>query len=440
VTLLYQTMFGTVTAVAVRIGRAAVDQFDHHSHDFAQHWRDVYAGMRKQCPVAHSDRHGGFSILTRYDDIKKVLADPDTFVSGRELSLGGSVVSGGATVPTNPVRMGMMEMDPPVSQAYRKLLAPLLSRKAIDAYRPRMQEIVSWTIDRVIDSGSIDFVDEIANPLPAMVSLDYFGLSLDKWEQYATTLHKAVYREKGSARDLLALVDDVRSTVVDRRATAGERGDLVDALLTGEVDGEPLNDDMVTELLFMLLNGGIDTSTALIAHMFGYLGEHPADRETLIADPALIPSAIDEMLRYFAPGTGVARTIAKPVEIEGHRFAPGDRVYCAIGGANLDPAVFADPDEVRLARENSGKHLSFGFGVHRCLGSFLAPMELTVLLGEVLRRMPDYVIDRAGVRQYPTIPLVNGYLAMPATFTPGPRVLTGFASALPVRLEPANAG
>jgi cytochrome P450 len=433
-------MFGTVTAVAVRIGRAAVDQFDHHSQDFAQHWRDVYAGMRKQCPVAHSDRHGGFSILTRYDDIKKVLADPDTFVSGRELSLGGSVVSGGATVPTNPVRMGMMEMDPPVSQAYRKLLAPLLSRKAIDAYRPRMQEIVSWTIDRVIESGSIDFVDEIANPLPAMVSLDYFGLSLDKWEQYATTLHKAVYREKGSVRDLVALVDDVRCTVVERRATAGERGDLVDALLTGEVDGEPLNDDMVTELLFMLLNGGIDTSTALIAHMCGYLGEHPADRETLIADPTLIPSAIDEMLRYFAPGTGVARTIAKPVEIEGHRFAPGDRVYCAIGGANLDPAVFADPDEVRLARENSGKHLSFGFGVHRCLGSFLAPMELTVLLGEVLRRMPDYVIDRGGVQQYPTIPLVNGYLAMPATFTPGPRVLTGFASALPVRLEPATAG
>ena len=114
-------------------------------------------------------------------------------------------------------------------------------------------------------------------------------------------------------------------------------------------------------------------------------------------------------------------------------------MYCAIGGANLDPAVFPQPDEVHLNRENSGKHLSFGFGVHRCLGSFLAPMELTVLLGEVLRRIPDYVIDREGVRQYPTIPLVNGYLAMPATFTPGPRVLTGFADTLPVRLEPATA-
>jgi cytochrome P450 len=438
-TLLYQTLFGIVSTVAIRIGRAAVDQFDHHSQDFAQRWRDIYRGMRQHCPAAHSDRHDGFSVLTRYDDIKKVLADPETFVSGRELSFDGNVVRGGATVPTNPVRMGMMEMDPPVSQAYRKLLAPLLSRKAIDAYRPRMQEIVSWTIDRVIERGAIDFVDEIANPLPALVSLDYFGLSLDKWEQYATTLHKAVYREKGSVRDLLALVDDVRSTVAERRTTAGERGDLVDALLTGEVNGEPLDDEMVTELLFMLLNGGIDTSTALIAHMFGYLAEQPSDRDRLIADPSLIPSAVDEMLRYFPPGTGVARTVAKPVEIEGHRFEPGDRVYCAIGGANLDPTIFTHPDEVHLDRDNGGKHLSFGFGVHRCLGSFLAPMELTVLLTEALRRMPDYVIDRERVRQYPTIPLVNGYLAMPATFTPGPRVLTGFASALPVRLEPATA-
>ncbi|WP_232232128.1 cytochrome P450 [Mycobacterium triplex] len=429
-----------MTVEVTRIGSIAVDQFDHHSQDFAQHWRDIYAGMRRDCPVAHSDRHDGFSVLTRYDDIKKVLADPETFVSGRELSFGDNVVRGGATVPTNPVRMGMMEMDPPVSQAYRKLLAPLLSRKAIDAYRPRMQEIVSWTIDRVIASGSVDFVDQIANPLPAMVSLDYFGLSLDKWEQYATTLHKAVYREKGSARDLVTLIEDVRSTVVERRASAGARGDLVDALLTGEVDGKPLDDDMVTELLFMLLNGGIDTSTALIAHMFGYLGAHPSAREMLIAEPTRIPAAIDEMLRYFPPGTGVARTVAKPVDIDGHRFAPGDRVYCAIGGANLDPDVFAHPDEVRLDRENSGKHLSFGFGVHRCLGSFLAPMELTVLLGEVLNRMPDYVIDVERVRAYPTIPLVNGYLAMPATFTPGPRVLTGFASALPVRLTAATAG
>jgi cytochrome P450 len=418
---------------------AAVDQFDHHTEEFAQHWREMYSGMRSQCPVAHTDRHGGFYVLTRYEDARQVLTDPETFVSGRDLTFGDRVVSGGATVPTNPVRMGMMEMDPPVSQSYRKVLTPWLSRKAIDAYRPRMQQIVSWTLDRVIESGAIDFVDDIANPLPAMVSLDYFGFSLDKWEEYATVLHKAVYREKGSMRKLVVLVDDVREMVAARRATAGSKGDLIDGLLTAEVDGAPMNDDMVTELLFMLLNGGIDTSTALIAHMFLYLYEHPEERAALAADPSRIPAAIDEMLRYFTPGPGVARTVTKPVEIRGQRMEPGDRVWLAIGSTNLDPDVFDSPDEVRLDRPNSGKHLSFGFGVHRCLGSFLAPMELTVLLTEALRRMPDYVINTEGCKQYPTIPLVNGFISMPATFTPGPRVLTGYADALPIRLEPVPA-
>jgi len=417
-----------------------VDQFDHHSEEFAQHWPEIYAEMRAKCPVAHTDRHGGFSVITRYEDVKAVLGDPDAFVSGRDLRFGDKLVSGGATVPTNPVRMGMMEMDPPVSQSYRRVLAPWLSRKAIENYRPRMTEIVTWTVDRVIESGSIDFVDDISNPLPAMVSLDYFGLSLDKWERYATALHKAVYREKGSARELAGLVADVRDTVRERRATAGSRNDLTDALLTAEVDGAPIDDDIVTELLFMLLNGGIDTSTALIAGMFYYLHEHPDERDALANDPSMIPTAVDEMLRYFTPGPGVARTVARAVDVGGKHFEPGDRVFLALGSANHDPVVFPEPEHVRLDRENNGRHLAFGYGVHRCLGSFLAPMEMAVLLEEVLRRLPDYRIDRDRVIHYPIIPLVNGYVAMPATFTPGIRVLTGFADTLPIRLEPATAG
>lgn len=417
-----------------------MEQFDHHSEEFAERWRQTYAGMRHTCPVAHSDRHGGFFILTRYDDAKRVLRDSDTFVCGRDLTFGDTAVRGGVTVPTNPVRMGMMEMDSPQSQNYRQVLAPWLSRKAIDRYRPRMQEIVSWTVDRIVESGSIDFVDDLANPLPAMVSLDYFGLSLEKWNDYATILHKAVYREKGSAHQLKGLLDDVRDTVRERRATAGARGDLTDALLTAEVDGAPIDDEMVTELLFMLLNGGIDTSTALIASMFLYLGEHPDERAALAADATLIPTAVDEMLRYFTPGPGVARTVARPVDIGGQHLEPGDRVWLALGSANYDTDIFADPEQVKPDRDNSGKHLSFGFGMHRCLGAFLAPMEMAVLLEEVLRRLPDYRIDRDRVQHYPTIPLVNGYIAMPATFTPGPRVLTGYADSLPIRLESVSAG
>lgn len=410
----------------------AVDDFDHHSEEFAAHWREQYADLRSRCPVAHTPRHGGYAVVTRYEDVMRVLRDPDTFACGRDLEFDGHR-TGGVTVPINPVRMGMMEMDPPESLGYRRVLAARFSAKAIQAYRPRLAEIVGWTVDRVVESGRIDFVDDLANPLPALVSLDYFGLPLDKWESYATALHKAAYRERGSARAVGELLADLGGIVAERRRTAGERDDIVDRLLTAEVDGVPMPDDTVTEMLFMLLNGGIDTSTALIASMFLHLHEHRDERARLAADPALIPAAVDEMLRFFTPGTGVARTVTRPVELAGVPLRPGDRVLLALGSANNDPDVFPDPDTVRLDRANNGRHLAFGNGVHRCLGAFLAPAEMIVLLEQVLRRMPDYEIDTAAVQRYPTIPLINGYIRMPATFTPSTRELVGFDTRLPVR-------
>jgi len=419
-----------------------VAQFDHHTEHFAEHWRETYAELRGSCPVAHSDRHGGFHVVTRYADVRRVLHEPATFACGRELEFAHAPGrrTGGVTVPINPVRMGMMELDPPESQAYRRLVAPYFSPKAIKEYQPRLAEIVTWLVDRVIRTGRIDFVDDLSNPLPALVSLDYFGLPLERWADYASALHKAAYREKGSARAVAELLADLGATLAGLRATLAERraegapDTVVDRLLGAEVDGAPLPDEIVTEMVFMLLNGGIDTSTALIASMFGHLGAHPARRAELAADPTLVPTAVDEMLRYFTPGTGVARTVTAPVELGGVALRPGDRVLLALGSANNDPEMFPDPDDVRLDRDNNSKHLAFGSGIHRCLGAFLAPAEMTVLLREVLRRMPDYAVDESKVARYPTIPLVNGYLAMPASFTPGEPVLAGFDTRLPVRV------
>jgi cytochrome P450 len=416
-----------------------VEQFDHHTEHFAEHWREIYADLRATCPVAHTPAHGGFHVITRYADVKRVMSDPETFACGRDLPFDG-FTTGGVTIPVNPVRMGMMETDPPLSQAYRRPLANLFTAKAVAAYEPRLAEIVTWTVDRVIGNGRLDFVDDLANPLPAMVSLDYFGLPLERWESYATVLHKAAYREKGSARAVAALLEDLRAVLAGRRdspARGGDRGDVVDRLLTAEVNGAPLSFDEVVNQVFMLLNGGIDTSTALIASMFLYLSEHPGERAALAADPARIPNAVDEMLRYFTPGPGVARTVTAPVSLGAVDLKPGDRILLALGSANHDEGVFADPEVVRLDRANASKHLAFGHGLHRCLGAFLAPAEMRLLLEEVLRRLPDYVIDVEAVVHYPTIPLINGWIAMPATFTAGPRVLTGFDAALPVRAPAA---
>jgi cytochrome P450 len=405
--------------------------FDHHTEEFARDWREIYTDLRRDCPVAHSDRHGGFYVLTRYADVKAALHDPRTFSCARAFDqLPG--VKGGVTVPRNPFRLGMMEMDPPEATGYRRVLAPLFSAKAVREYLPRMTEIVAWSVDRVIESGRIDFVDDLANPVPALITLDYLGLPLENWADYARVLHRAVYREAGSARDLELLLADLTAAIKARRAAGPGGGDFVDTLLNADINGEPLSDEMVVEMVFTVLNGGIDTSTALIAHMFLHLEEHPDDRAALIADPSRIPGAVDEMVRHVTPGPGLARTVLKPVEIAGTRLEPGDRVLLAFGSANTDDEMFPDANRVDIGRENAAKHLSFGSGIHRCLGASLAPAEMTVLLEQVLARMPDYRIDVDAVRAYPKIPLVNGFIAVPATFTPGEPQLSGFASELPV--------
>jgi cytochrome P450 len=141
----------------------------------------------------------------------------------------------------------------------------------------------------------------------------------------------------------------------------------------------------------------------------------------LQADPSLIPAAVDEFLRYFSPGTGLARTAMRDTVIGDTEIRAGERVFLALGSANTDPAAFDDADTVDLSRD-ANRHLAFGAGVHRCVGSFLAPREIAILLAELLRRMPDLTVDEAGVEAYPSVPLVAGFKSMPARFSPGPRI------------------
>jgi cytochrome P450 len=399
-----------------------VHAFDHHAADFAASWQEQYREIRETCPVLRVPGHGGFVLLTRYDDIKQVLLTPKDFASGRDLVIEGvpTAIAGGVTVPTNPFRMGMMEMDAPESLTLRRLLVPWFSAKAVELNAPHIAELVTWCLDRVIESGRCDIVDDIANPLPALVTLDLLGLPLRNWERYARVLHHAVYREKGSAKELGWLQADLRAIIEERKGSPAAVMTPVDGLLAAEVEGVPLSVDLVVELVYMLLSGGIDTSTALIAHGVRYLSAHPEVAGELRAKPEMIPGAVDELLRFYSPGTGIARTAVRDTDLGGVTVSAGTRIFMGTGAANTDPAEFDHPETLDVHRE-SGRHLAFGAGIHRCLGSFLAPREMAILLAEVLTRMPDLHVDEAAVRPYETIPLVAGFKAMPATFTPGPK-------------------
>ena len=352
-------------------------EFDHHSVAFANDWRGQYRELRESCPVARVDSHGGYTVLTRYEDIRHVLHTSKEFICGRDVSIDGrpEIVSGGVTIPTNPFRMGMMEMDAPESLKLRRLLVPWFSVKAVQLNAVHIHELVTWCIDRVIESGHIDIVDDLANPLPALVMLDLLGMPLENWTTYAAILHGAVHREKGSVKGLAWLRSDLSAIVAQRRAQPPTVPTPIDALLAAEVDGAPLSDDLVVELVYMILSGGVDTSTALIAHIVRFLSSHPQIADELRAEPSLVPNAVSEMLRYFTPGTGVARTASIATSVGDVAIKAGERILLALGAANFDPLEFDRPDELDIHRD-AGRHLAFGAGMHRCLGSFLAPCEV----------------------------------------------------------------
>lgn len=262
-----------------------------------------------------------------------------------------------------------------------------------------------------------------------MVTLDYLGIPVDRGLRYGDILHRSVCTLRGSEAftdvlgELQWLVGDLHALVVERRADA-HREDVIGHLLTSEINGVPLSDAEIAELLYMLLNGGVDTTTGAISHMLLWLSEHPGQRAELAADPAKLPAAIEEWLRLFPPALGVGRNVVEECELSGIRLRPGDRVYLAWASANRDEERFERADECVLDRAPN-PHLSFGYGAHRCIGAPLARAELRLVLEQVLRRMPDLTIDRAGTRAYADIGIVNAFSHMPATFTPGMREGSG---------------
>jgi cytochrome P450 len=185
-----------------------------------------------------------------------------------------------------------------------------------------------------------------------------------------------------------------------------------------EVGGQLLSVEDIASACGTIIAGGIDTTAAVVAGALRYLGDHTDMRAKLIDDPSLMPGAVEEFLRYVSPVTSLARTAAEDVELGGQQIKKGDRMILLWHGANMDASVFPDPTTMDVHR-GAANHLTFGYGAHRCIGSGVARADIPIMLGEVLRRMPDYrLVENATVR-YPSIAVSNNYIAVPATFTPG---------------------
>ena len=386
--------------------------FDHHSTAFAHDPGSIYEGLR-EARVAYSETYGGFYVLSRYEDVWDAARDDETFSSDREVVLPATGV--GRLIPLNA--------DPPDLQRYRSALFPYFTQRAAEAMESEIRRFTTTTIDAFIEAGRCDLITDLAAPVPAMTTLELMGLPPEDWAILAEPLHNLIAYptddpRHDSARDGVWAIRERFAAEVAERA-AEPRDDMITHLLGLEGEGT-LGGDEVVDLLMMVTIGGFDTTMAAIGSALLYLEQHPDERSSLVAGPDLLPAAVDEFLRFEAPVQGFARTVTRDIRIGGCPIPAGETVFLLWGSANRDPEAFDRPDEMVLDRQPN-RHLTFGVGGHRCLGSHLARVEMRVVLAETLRRLGDYSVLHEQVAWPNSVGILYGRAHIPATFTPIPR-------------------
>jgi cytochrome P450 len=366
----------------------------------------MYKALRDAAPVFRSPQA---VVLSTLADIEMALKHTELFSSNMD------AVELGNVRPLIP-----LQIDPPDHAKYRRILDPLFTPREMARREPRVAELVNEMIDAFADRGECDFHAEFAVPLPCTVFLQLLGLPLEDLETFLVW-KDGVIRPAGATgyenrQSLTAPVAEKIYQYFDRAIDehiAGPRDDLLSAMLAATIEGQPLSREELLDICFLFLIAGLDTVTDSLDCFFVYLARHPEHRHELVEQPDILPSAIEELLRWETPVPGVVRVAMQDVEVSGCPISKGERVSPLLGAANTDPAEFPDPELVDF-RRNPNRHRAFGGGPHRCLGSHLARMELRVALREFHRRIPDYEIKPGAKLNYTAA--LRSVESLPLTF------------------------
>ncbi|MDI9918145.1 cytochrome P450 [Rhodococcus sp. IEGM 1379] len=394
--------------------------FDHHSDECNADPVAYYRDRRSTCPVGWTDAHEGYWYTSRWSDVVKIARDDKTFSSERQNPGDGIsfVIPRGVGLPQFPI-----ELDPPKSVAYRDLVNPLLTPDAVELLKPMIAEQTTRIIDKFIESGSCDLVDDLTNPLPTAVTLAWLGFPEEDGPRLAGPVHDIFAAPAGSERSMRGveglgyLEQRIRELLAARREAPAR--DVLTYLVTAtHPEGRPFTDDELVSVTYLLVAGGVDTTTSLTGSTLVWMARNPDEREKLVNQPELLEQATEEFLRVFAPSQSMARTATADTEVDGCPVRAGERVLMSWVAANHDPEVFEEPETVQLDRD-ARRHLSFGIGSHRCPGAHLARAMFTEMTTQVLTRLPDYRIDESALVPYPTLGNQAGWDRVPATFTPG---------------------
>ena len=347
----------------------------------------VWDELRTGCPVARSDRWGGSFMPTRYADVAAVAHDVEHF-SSRDVG----VVGGGSEVEVEgmpEIGLPPIDSDPPVHGWARRLILPWFSHNRVEGYEQMTRDLCNELIDSIIAKGHGDVAQDYAQRIPVRVISWMLGVPAELSDTFTEWVRDTLefgHDPERSVPAWNAIATFFFGALEERKVNPGT--DLVSDLLKAEVEGAPVPDIHILGTLALALVAGVDTTWSGIGSAMWHLATHDADRQRLVDEPELIPTAIEELLRAYSPVT-MARIVASDTEIAGCPVKAGDRVLLSFAAANRDPAAFEQADEIVIDRAQN-RHIAFGVGIHRCAGSNLARMELRVAVETWLQRIPDF--------------------------------------------------
>ncbi|WP_035855730.1 cytochrome P450 [Cryptosporangium arvum] len=391
---------------------------DVHGVEFRDTVYTTYDELRGRCPVAWSTENGGFWALTDYESVFDATRDDDLFTSTPGVNIPFHAGESGAGLAAI---LPPIHTDPPLTGAMRSLTARFLSPARAEAMIPEIRAIADELIDEFVESGEADLVAQLTTPLPARVILRLLGWDEKPWPDWVRVIHTFIHGDEyGMTRDeATEQVTNLIFAELGRRDEA-VTDDLVGSILNGTVDGRPLGVEEQFGYLLLLLFGGMDTTSGLTGNSLLRLIERPELKQRLIEHPETMRLATEEFLRHGSPTQGLARTVSRDADWHGVRLAEGDRALLLWAAANRDPKAFAEPAEIDLERWPN-RHMAFGVGQHRCLGSNHARVMFRVMIEQILTRLPDFAPAGEAVR-FGDASAVYAVKELPVRFTPGERV------------------
>jgi cytochrome P450 len=386
--------------------------------EYARDPRPYFTTLRDGAPCRDEIRVPGRKpsvLVTRYEDVERTLRNHKAFSSKFGDGMGGL----GNDRPMIP-----LQIDPPEHKKYRVLLDPYLAPRQMAKLEPDVTALVNQLIDRFEDRGSCEFNEEFAVPLPCTVFLRLLGLPYEDLDLFLRikegiirgnnerTLAKQFEARTAAGKECYAYFEDA----LDRIARDRVEGLLLD-LMEAEVEGQRLTRDEIMDICYLFIIAGLDTVTDSLLCFWHFLATNPGHRQEIVSGPSLIPAAVEELLRYESPVSGVARVATEDTEINGCPVHAGENLFVLVGSANTDPDGIDDATKVDFHRETN-RHFAFGGGIHRCLGSHLARQELRVAMREWHRRIPDYHIAEGSELIW--TPMLRSLISLPLVFTAGP--------------------